>query len=441
MNISRENIDQLNAIVKVDIAKEDYQPRVEKILKNYRKTANIPGFRKGHVPMGLVKKQYGQAVLVDEVNKLLQENLNKYLTEEKLDVLGNPLPKEQDNFSWDADNYSFEFELGLAPEFTVDINTKEPVTLYKLIADDEMIDKQITHIRTQYGKLKSKDEAAENDTVSGVFKNEEKELSNGTTFSLDKIKGKRNLNKFVGAKVDDILSLKTKNLFEDEQTLANHLGLSAEDAKDLDIEVSFQITEINEQELAELNEEFFTKIFGEKSEVKTEEDFRLKIKEDLEKQFEQQSNQQLLNDVTETLIENTSFDLPVEFLQRWIQVSGEEQLTTDEAKDEFERSEKGLRYQLIENKLMQANEIKVEFTDVLDLTKERIKMQMAQFGQLDPSEEELDNIARRVISNEQEVRNLTEQVKNEKLLTFFKENANLKEKELTYDDFIKEVMG
>src|SRR5699024_548229 len=165
MNISRENIDKLNAIVKVDIEKDDYEPKVKKILKDYRKTANIPGFRKGHVPMGLIKKQYGKAVLVDEVNKLLQENLNKYLTEEKLDVLGNPLPKDQNDFSWDEDNYSFEFELGLAPEFEVNLNTEKPITHYNIIADDKTIDHQIEHIRQQYGKMRSKTIAGEKDYV------------------------------------------------------------------------------------------------------------------------------------------------------------------------------------------------------------------------------------------------------------------------------------
>jgi len=155
MNITRENIDALNAVVKVDIAKEDYSDKVEKILSDYRKSANIPGFRKGHVPMGMVKKQYGKAVLVDEVNKLIQDALGKYLVEEKLDVLGNPLPKPQDGLDWDSDNYSFEFELGLAPEFDVKLKGKKAITQYKIVADDKMIDNQVKHLQKQYGKIVS----------------------------------------------------------------------------------------------------------------------------------------------------------------------------------------------------------------------------------------------------------------------------------------------
>lgn len=438
MNITRENIDELNAVVKVEIEKDDYNPKVEKVLKDYRKNANIPGFRKGHVPMGLIKKQYGQAVLVDEVNKLLQENLNKYLTEEKLDVLGNPLPKEQEDFDWNKDDYSFEFELGLSPQFEVEVKTKEPITHYQIVADDEMVENQIKTIQKQYGKLVSKDEAEEGDLVAGTFKNEEEGIENTTTLPLEKIKGKRNLNKFVGAKVGDVLELKTKNLFEDDHDLIEFLKVEHDKAHDLDIEVTFEITEINKQEPAELDQELFDKLFG-KDNVKTVTELKEKIKEDAENQFKQQSDQQLLNDVTEALIEKTNFELPAEFLQRWIMVSGEKQLTEDEAKEEYEKSEKGLRFQLIEGKLIQENELQVQLDEIKDLTKDRIKMQMAQFGQMDPSDKDLEDITARVLSNQDEVKKISEQVMNQKLLDFYKENANLEQKEVTYENFVKEV--
>ena len=182
MNITKEQIDDLNAVVKVAISKEDYQDKVEKILKDYRKQANIPGFRKGQVPMGLIKKQYGKAVLVDEVNKLLQDNLNKYLTEEKLDVLGNPLPKQQDDFDWDKDNLDFEFELGLAPSFDVNLKTKKAVTQYKIVADKKMVEEQVERIQKQYGKLISKSEVGKKDEITGTFtKAEQRPVCPATT--------------------------------------------------------------------------------------------------------------------------------------------------------------------------------------------------------------------------------------------------------------------
>lgn len=438
MNITRENIDQLNAIVKVDIAKEDYSEKVEKILKDYRKNANIPGFRKGHVPMGMVKKQYGQAVLVDEVNKMLQEALNKYLTEEKLDVLGNPLPKEQDNFNWNQDNYSFEFELGLSPKFEVNLEPNESITHYKIVAGEEMIQNQITHIRKQYGKLVSKEVAEEGDVVAGTFKNEDEGIENKTSLPLEKLKGKKNLEKFAGAKVGDTITLKTKGLFEDDHQLMEFLKVDHDKAHDLDIEVEFTVEEINKQELAELNQELFDKLFG-KDEVKSEDELKEKIKEDAAKQFKQQSDQQLLNDVTESLIENNKFELPKEFLQKWIRTVGEKPLTEEEAKEEFEKSEQGLRFQLIEGKLIAENDLQVKFEDLKTFAKERIKEQMAQFGQTDPAEKELDDIAARVLSNQEEVKRLSEQLLNEKLLAFYKENIKLEEKEVTYEDFVKEI--
>ncbi|MEC7263460.1 MAG: trigger factor family protein, partial [Bacteroidota bacterium] len=191
MNITKEQIDDLNAVVKVAISKEDYQDKVEKILKDYRKQANIPGFRKGQVPMGLIKKQYGKAVLVDEVNKLLQDNLNKYLTEEKLDVLGNPLPKQPENFDWDNENLDFEFELGLAPSFDVQLKTKKAVTQYKIVADKKMIDDQVERIQKQYGKLVSKNEVGKADEVTGTFANEAEDINNKTTIEVDKVKAKK----------------------------------------------------------------------------------------------------------------------------------------------------------------------------------------------------------------------------------------------------------
>lgn len=440
MNITRENIDTLNAVVKVDISKDDYSDKVEKILSDYRKTANIPGFRKGHVPMGMVKKQYGKAVLIDEVNKLLQDALGKYLVEEKLDVLGNPLPKAQDDLDWNADNFSFEFELGLAPEFEVSLKSKKPITHYNIVADDKMINDQVKHIQKQYGKIVAKKEVAEGDEITGVFKNEDKKIENSTTITLDKFKGKATAKKFIGAKVGDVITLKTKGLFDDDHDLMNYLKVPHDDAHGLEIEVTFEVTEVNARELADLDQEFFDKLFG-KGNVTSVTELKAKIKEDAEKQFVQQSDQKLLNDVTEYLVENTKFDLPASFLQKWIQTAGEEMLDEAQAKEEYEKSEKSMRYQLIEGKLITENNLQVNFDELKDFSKQMIKGQMAQFGQMNPSEKELDDIAARVLSNQEEVKRLSEQLTSQKLLAFYKENANLKVKELSYDNFVKEVYG
>jgi trigger factor len=436
MNITKTDIDKLNAVLTVEVSKEDYSGKVEKVLNDYRKNANIPGFRKGHVPMGMVKKQYGKAVLVEEVNKLLQDALHKFLTEEKLDVLGNPLPKNEADINWDADNYSFEFELGLAPDFKIDLKGNE-VVQYKIVADEEMLNNQVKTIRKQYGKLISKKEVEKGDEITGTFTSTEKEIEKKTTLSTEVIAGKKQLGSLIGAKVGDTVLLQTKGMFADDHDNQKYLGVSHDDAHGLDIEVSFTIDEVNKREMAQLNQELFDKLFGE-GVVTSEEELKAKIKEDAEGQFAQQSDQKLLNDVVDSLIENTKFELPKEFLQRWIAMSGEKRLSEEDAKAEYERSEKGLRYQLIEGKLRAENNLQVTFEELKDYAKNMIKAQMAQFGQTNPSDEELESIAARILSNKEEVQRLSEQLNTNKLLQFFKEHAKLKTKEVTYDKFIKE---
>ncbi len=438
MNITKENIDALNAVVKIDITQEDYQSKVTEILQDYRKKANIPGFRKGHVPMSLVKKQYEKPVLIDEVNKLLQDSLSKFLVEEKLDILGNPLPKVQEDFSWDTEQFSFEFELGLSPEFEVNLKPKKAITKYKIVADKKMIDDQTANIQERYGKIISQKEVVEGANITGTFLNEEKEIEKKTTFKLDVIKGKPNAKKFLGTKAGDVIKLKTKGLFNDDHLLETHLGVSHDDAHGLAIDVQFTLEETSTTEPAKLDQELFDKLFG-KDAVKTEKEFRAKLQEDAEKQFEQQADQQLLNAITESLIENTKFDLPAEFLQKWLAVAGEKQLTEEEAAEEFNRSEKGLRYQLIEGKISKDNNLQVTFEELKEFAKGFIKGQMAQFGNANPEEKELDDIAGRILGNQEEAKRLSEQLMSQKLLNFYKENVKLKEKEVSFDDFVKEV--
>jgi len=301
-----------------------------------------------------------------------------------------------------------------------------------------MLDNQVKSIRKQYGTLKSKTQVAKGDEITGTFTNPEKEIDKSTTIELDSLKGKTQIKALTGAKPGDVISLKTKGMFAQEQDNQKHFGVSPEDAKELAVEVSFKIEEVNTREMADLNQELFDKLFGQAN-VTSEKELKEKIKEDAEKQFAQQSDQKMLNDVVESLIENTKFDLPKDFLERWIQVSGEKPMTLEEAKAEYQRSEKGLRYQLIEGKLRAEHNLQATFDELKAYSLDMIKGQMAQFGQLDPSEEELNNIASRIMSNQEEVKRLSEQLNSSKLLDFFKKNAKLKIKEVSYDKFIKEA--
>jgi len=438
MDITRENTDALNAVVKVDIIADDYQPKVDKILVDYRKKADIPGFRKGHVPMGMIKKQYEKSIMIDEVNKLLQDSLNKFLTEEKIDILGNPIPKIEKDFSWDSEVFSFEFELGLAPQFEVDLTSKKKVTQYVISADDALIDKEVENLQSRYGKMSAVDVIKDKTNVTGTFVNEEQQIENKSTINLSDLKGKANLKKFVGNKVGDVIELKTKGLFSDDHKLEGALGLSNDQIHGLDIKVSFTIEETTEIELADLDQELFDKLFTDGS-VKTVSELRKKIQEDAEKQFQQQADQQLLNSVTEYLIDNTSFDLPSAFLQKWLATAGEKELTPEQAVEEYNKSEKGLRYQLIQEKIIKDNDIKLDYEELKEYAKGFIRSQMAQFGNMNPEDAELDDIANRILTNQEEAKKLQDQLLSQKLMTFYKEKMTFKTKKVTYEGFIKEV--
>ena len=438
MNITKENVDALNAVVKIDIVADDYQVKVSELLTDYRKKADVPGFRKGHVPMGMIKKQYGKSIMIDEVNKLLQSSLNKFLADEKLDILGNPLPRIKEDFNWDAAVFSFEFELGLAPKFEINLSEKNKIQQYKIVATEGLIDEEVKNIQTRYGKVSSVDEATEHATLTGTFVNEEKEINKKATFLVKDLNGKKNEAKVIGAKVGDIIELETKKLFEDDHKLESILGVSHDEIHDLDITVSFTVEDITTTAPADLDKELFDKLFADGS-VTSVTELKEKIKEDAEKQFLQQGDQQLLNAVTEYLVENTKFDLPAEFLKKWLANAGEKPLTSEEANAEYEKSEKGLRYQLIEGKLMKDNDIKIDYKELVEYAKGFIRTQMAQFGNMNPEEKELEDIAGRILQNQEEAQKLQAQLISNKLLAFFKEKINFKTKEVSYEDFIKEV--
>jgi trigger factor len=438
MKVTQKNIDNLNAVLEIEVAEDDYKNKVEKILEDYRKKANIPGFRKGKVPMSLIRKQYEQSVVLDEVNSLLQEAINKHLTDNKVEVLGNPLPKYNENFSWDNPTLNFEFELGLAPKFEVDLQPKKAITKYKIVADDKIIDDQINNIKQQYGIAKEQDKITKDSNVTGTFVNEEKEINNKSTFSMSRVKDASLKKALLGKKVGDKVTLKTKNLFDDDHYMQHVLGVSHDDAHGLDVNIDFTVENISKTEKAELNQELFDKLFG-KDQVKSEKELKDKLKEVAEKQLEQQADQHLLNAVTDALIENTKFDLPAEFLQKWMVATSENPITPEQAKEQYKQSEKGLRYQLVEGKIIKDNNLQVTFDELKDHAKNFIKAQMAQYGNLNPDDKELDEIALKVLQNQEEAKKLQDQIISQKLLKFYKDKVKLKEKKINYDDFVKEV--
>ena len=439
MNISKTDIDKLNAVVNISIDKKDYEQKVHTILKDYRKKANIPGFRKGHVPFGMIKKQYEKAVIADEVNKLIQENLDNYIKKEKLELLGNPIPKEKNNsIDWNHGNMQFEFELGLAPKFEIKLEVLKKVTHYEIEPDKKMIDEQINHIQNQYGKIKAKKKIEKGFEINAQFKNEVIDLDRMANFSMKDIKSRKAIKLLNESEVGTNLNLPSKGLFIDNTTAKRVLGLDEENLKKLSkLDLTLEIKEVNERIPAEINQDLFDKLYKPGT-VKSEKELKDKIKEGLQAQFKPQSNQKLMNDISETIVEKTKFKLPSDFLKKWIRSSGKEPMSEEAAIDEYNKSEKGIRYQLIEGKIISDNNLKMTFEELKEFTETLIKKQMSQYGQM-PEKEKLDEIVSNVLSNKEETKRISNQLMGDKMLKFFIEKAPLKRKKVAFDAFIKQA--
>jgi len=435
MKVSRKDIDKLNSILSVSIDKVDYDSNVEKVLTDYRKRANIPGFRKGHTPIGLIKKQYGLSVKVDEINKLMQKTLNDFLKDEKIAILGNPMPMEQADLDWSSENLIFNFEIGLSPEFEVSFKNKKAIPSFEVDVDSKMIDDQIKNMQNQYGKLVSKNTIEDGLEITGTFTNEELEVNNPSTFQLKNIKEKSNKEAFKNLKIGESIDLKTKKLFNEDSDLSFHLKLNDQNKDEIN-EVKFLLKEINERQPADLDQELFDKLFG-KDAIKSVTEFKDKLKADAEANFVNQTDQKLLNDINDYLIENINFDLPVSFLKKWMMTAGENKLSEKEAEEEYVKSEKGLRYQLIEAKILEENEIKIDFEQIKNFSKDLIKIQMKQYGQNNPDDKELDSISERVLSNKEEVKRISDQLLSQKLIKLFKSNLKFKNNKVSYEKFIE----
>ena len=437
MKISINKLNKVSGIISIQIEKKDYEGKVIEVLKSYSKTAKIPGFRKGFVPMGLIKKQYGNAVKVDEINKLLDSSLKKYINENKLDILGGPIPKTDNEIDWDSELINFDFEIGYSPEFKINFKPKKPIIKYEVKADKKMIDNQLKNIQSRYGKLVSKIKIDKTSEITALFKSEDDIINNSSMFKIETLKPSF-AKKLIGLKVGDVVSQNASKIFREEHDLSRNIKIELSKAKEYKNNLVITIEEINERELADLNQELFDKVFG-KNSVKSIAEMKRKLGDDFVKQFQTQVDQKLMNDTIEYLIDSTKVNLPSDFLIKWMKLNSEKKISIDEAKIEYEKSEKGMKYQLIESKIIIDNNLQVNFEDLKAFAIDLIKNQMKQYGQVIPEDKELDGIIARVMSNKDEIKRLTEQLTSKRMLDFFKENFNYKIKKVTYDEYIKEV--
>ena len=434
MNVTRKDVDALNAVITVDINQDDVAYKVEQVLNDYRKRADIPGFRKGNVPMGVIKKQYGRAVMVDEVNKMLQSSLNDFLNEEKISILGNPLPVPVDNVDWNAASFSFDFELGLTPNVEVMLPNRKAVTRYEIQADEKFVNVQLERLQKQYGTLVPTEDVTPDTELTVSVSYEGEEDQKNATFTASELKSKKALNAFKKAAIGEVVAFSTKGLFKEVHVLRRLMETLPKKA----VTLSLTLKERNNRTLADLDQEFFDKVFS-KDTIKSVTDCKEKLKADAMGHFETQANQKFINDMTEHLIDNTKFSLPDAFLKKWMQTAGENPITAEEAEAEYTKSERGLRYQLIESKLMQEHDLQITREEVEAFAKDLIKKQMVQYGRKDIQEEEITEIAVRILGNQEEVKRISDQVMSEKMRQLFLEKGNIKVKKLSYDNFIKKA--
>ena len=445
MKITQSKAKDLMATISVEVVAKDYNDKVNKILKDYRKTAVIPGFRKGKTPISIINKKYRTSVVVEEVNKLIQDELYKYITEGKVRVLGSPMPLDENKIDWENDqDFKFVYEIGLAPEFDIKITTKDKLDYYKIEADPKLIDRYCNDIAKKYGKMSNPEVSAEGDLIYCTIhqldidgKLMENGVKNEATVSMDHITDKKIKKQFLGVKIGDALKVNVMKAFSNHHDLSAMLNITHKQLHALVSEdFNFTVKNVNRLQPAELNKELFDKVYGPGS-VKNLKGFKAKIKEEAEVQFVSESDRMLKNDIVTYLIAKLKLKMPDEFLKRWLVKTSEQPITMEMLNTEYDMYAKSLQWQLIENKILEKYEIKVTQEDIVDHTKRLVAMQMKQYGQAQGDDKQLTDIANNILKNEEEKKKVYEQIFDQRTLVVYKENFKLKEKSITYDDFVK----
>ena len=448
MNISQEKIDNLNAVVKININPEDYQPRVDKAIKDQAKKAKLPGFRPGMVPAAHIKKMYGKSILVDEINNMLSDTLNKYLEDEQLEVLGQPLPKvdADKEYNWDfADNFEFNYEVGLAPAFDVSFSADDHLTQYIIKVDDETLASRIKNIRRSYGKMTNPDVSADDDVLyselvqlspdGSVF---EGGISITASVRLDQIKNDTIKASLIGLKKDDVITFDIQTAFDnDAAKIAGLLKIDEETAADLKSDFRLTVKNVNRLEESDLNQEFFDKLFGQGT-VTTEEEFRTKIIGELEGMMAQDADRKLQNDIYTYSLGKVDFELPDEFLKRWLKATNDK-LSPEELSGGYHDFAQNLKWTLIENKIIKDNSIEITYDDVMDLAKERLRQQFMMYSPQGIDDEQLGQYTVQYLQNKENANKIFEDVKAFKVFDYIRNVATLENKEILYTDFNKMV--
>ncbi|MEI6678702.1 MAG: trigger factor [Mariniphaga sp.] len=450
MKISKTSIDDLNLVVRIAIEKQDYAATVNETLKDYRKKANLPGFRKGMVPTGLIKKMYGKAALADEVNKLLSHELTKYITDQNLNILGEPLPSatEKPTMNFDSeDDFEFVFDIGLIPEINVDFDKIGKLPFYEIAVDDQLIDNQINDYANRFGEKVSAEVVGEKETVIGDLVQLNAEgivIEGGITalnvqFGVQLIKDEVIKNIFLGAKESDILKFNPRVALANDHEVAHLLKIKEEEIESADSDFNFTINTINSFVPAEIDESLIKKIYGEDTEVTTVAELRQRIQTEMKSNLLYSSNYRFLVDAKEAITTFVSMKLPEDFLKRWL-VETNEKVTIEQIEEEFGSFRKDLEWTLIKSKLVKENDLRVDESDIAAMAREMALMQFQQYGMSNVPDEYLDNYANSILQNKEQKQKMAEKKVEDKVLELIKERASLDFKQVsqkTFDDLFE----
>jgi|TARA_B110000881_G_scaffold215058_1_gene228518 trigger factor len=448
MDIKQDKIDDLNAVISITITPEDYQEKVNTVLKDYRAKANLPGFRKGKVPFGVVKKMYIEGVMAEEVNKMLVDSLYKYIETEKLQVLGNPIPGKDEEIREslaEGESFEFKYDIGISPKLEIGLSNKFKMDYYKIKVDVALVTKYTKDLTRRYGSIKEVEIVGESDMVNAAMSEldgngnkVEGGIHSHASIALEYLEKATSKKSLLGKGLEAKLVVDPRDYSKGDADLAAMLHVDKKDLNSIGKQFELVIKKIHQVTPCEINQEFFDKLFGPGT-VKTEDEFKTRLAEDLEKTLESDSDKLLVKHLFEKLNEKHKITLPQDFLKRWLALSNKD-VAAEEIEKDFDGFIENMKRQLIENQVINETEIKVEFADALERTKSLFAQQMSQYGS-EVTEDDIESAAKNYLSKNEESRQIYEQLMQEKLLNVYKETLNLKTKEVSFDDFVKLATG
>lgn len=447
MNITKENVDALNATLKVKIEEADYSERVDEVLKDYRKKVSLNGFRPGKVPAGLVRKMYRTPVMVEEINKLVSESISNYIKDEDIRILGEPLPseKQEKEIDWEKQSeFEFDFDLGLAPKLEISLSQKDKVPVYEIQIDKKMIDETKNSYAGRMGEMVAVEQVEGSETLKGDFLQVDKEgnpieegiLSEDASLSLEVIKDNKIKTSFTARQVGEHVDFNIRKALPNETEIASLLKIDKTQVAEIAPNFRFMIKEITKFQKAEINQEMFDKLYG-KDEVKSMEEFEVKITEELKTGLARDAEYRFTIDAKKVMLKKFKFDLPVEFLKRWLLLVNEDKFTSEQIEEDFPKFEDDLKWQLIRDQIVKEQEIKVEAEEVKQSAKEMALMQFQQYGMMNVPDENLESYANEMLKNEEEQRKNIERILETKVVDYIRENVKLDNKQITIDKFNK----